>query len=192
MTYDLIYADPPWPYRVWSKKGQGRSAEHHYPTMNLAEIQALDIRVLAAPDCALALWVTAPNLKQGIETLACWGFDYKTVLFTWVKRNRRNPLTWFWGLGHYTRANAEFVLLGTRGRGLPRVSRRVHSLIEAPITRHSAKPPEARDRLVALFGDRPRIELFARERAPGWDATGLDLDGRDIRDVLTAAREGVR
>ena len=31
--YSVIYADPPWSYKVWSDKGKGRSAENHYPTM---------------------------------------------------------------------------------------------------------------------------------------------------------------
>ena len=183
-SFEIIYADPPWEYRVWSKKGQGRCAIHHYPVMTLADLKALPIGKIAAPDSVLLLWATAPNLAQAIETVAAWGFVYKTVAFTWAKRNRCATGTWFWGMGYYTRANAEFVLLATRGKGLPRMAKDVHSLIEAPVARHSAKPPEVRDRIVRLFGDRSRVELFARECAPGWDATGYDLDGRDIREAI--------
>ena len=39
--YSIIYADPPWAYRTYSKKGQGRSAESHYPTMCIEDIKAL-------------------------------------------------------------------------------------------------------------------------------------------------------
>lgn len=54
--YSTIYADPPWAYRTYSKKGQGRSAESHYPTMCIEDIKALPVGELAAKDCALFLW----------------------------------------------------------------------------------------------------------------------------------------
>ena len=183
MKFSLIGADPPWEYRVWSTKGKGRSAEQHYGVMTLDDIKALPVHQIAADDSACLLWVTNPCLEQGLETLEAWGFDYKTVAFTWVKRNKIAD-SWFWGLGHYTRQNPEQVLLGTRGKGLQRVSRSVHSVIDARIMRHSQKPAEWRDRAVQLFGDVSRIELFARDRALGWSATGLECDGRDIRDAI--------
>ena len=52
--YSVIYADPPWRYKVYSKKGLGRSAESHYPTMRLEDIKALPIGELAAKDCVLS------------------------------------------------------------------------------------------------------------------------------------------
>ena len=54
----------------------------------------------------------------------------------------------------------------------------------SPLGRHSAKPPEVRDRIVKLMGDVPRIELFARERVHGWDALGNEIDGLDIRQSI--------
>ena len=36
--YAVIYAYPPWRYKVYSKKGLGRSAESHYPTMSLEAV----------------------------------------------------------------------------------------------------------------------------------------------------------
>ncbi|MBM6909124.1 hypothetical protein H9X92_01225 [Oscillibacter valericigenes] len=62
--YTVIYADPPWAYRVWSRKGTGRSAEVYYPTMSIAEIKALPVAALAAPDCALFLWITFPTMRS--------------------------------------------------------------------------------------------------------------------------------
>ena len=44
--YSIIYADPPWRYKVYSKKGLGRSAESHYPTMALEDIRALPVGTL--------------------------------------------------------------------------------------------------------------------------------------------------
>lgn len=51
-------------------------------------------------------------------------------------------------------------------------SHRVHQVITAPFEGHSKKPDETRRRIVELLGDVPRLELFARDRAPGWDAWG--------------------
>ena len=104
--YSIIYADPPWAYRTYSKKGQGRSAESHYPTMCIEDIKALPVGELAAKDCALFLWITFPCLCEALEVLTAWGFSYKTVAFVWVKQNRKND-DLFTGMGYWTRANAE-------------------------------------------------------------------------------------
>ena len=112
--YGVIYADPPWAYKVWSKKGQGRSAENHYPTMDIADIRALPVGELADKDCALFLWVTFPCLREGLSVLESWGFTYKTVAFVWVKQNKKSD-NLFWGLGYWTRANAEICILATKG-----------------------------------------------------------------------------
>ena len=36
----------------------------------------------------------------------------------------------------------------------------------------SSKPDITRDKIVALMGDIPRIELFARQETAGWDTWG--------------------
>ena len=172
--YGIILADPAWSYRVWSEKGRGRSAENHYPTMSLAEICALPVADIAAKDSALFLWATYPNLPEAFEVIKAWGYVYKTVAFTWVKRCRKSP-GFFVGLGHWTRANAELCLLATRGNP-KRLSKSVRQIIDAPIGRHSEKPVETRARIIELLGDLPRIELFARERAEGWDCWGNEVD----------------
>ena len=173
MHYNIIYADCPWQYKVWSKKGQGRSAENHYPTMRIEDICALPVSSIAAPDCALFMWVTFPTLPDAFKVLEAWGFTYKTVAFVWVKRNRKSP-GWFWGLGHWTRANAEMCLLATKSKP-KRISAKVHQIIDSPVEEHSKKPDETRRRIVELVGDLPRIELFARQTTPGWDAWGNEV-----------------
>lgn len=93
------------------------------------------------------------------------------------KENRKSN-TNFWGMGAYTRANAEICLLGvTPGfKAAAQIkSHAVHQVIESPIQEHSAKPNETRRRIVELLGDVPRIELFARQRVPGWDAWGDEM-----------------
>ena len=108
--YSIIYADPPWRYKVYSKKGLGRSAESHYPTMELEDIRALPVGTLAADDCVLFLWTTIPLLHDCFSVMCAWGFSYKTVAFVWIKQNRKSD-SLFWGMGHWTRANAEFCML---------------------------------------------------------------------------------
>ena len=90
-------------------------------------------------------------------------------------------------MGNWSRANAEYVLLGIRGK-MKRVSASVHSVIISQKGKHSEKPPEARDRIVQLLGDLPRIELFAREKVEGWDVIGYEVNGLDIRDFLKGKR----
>jgi len=180
--YQIILADPPWTYKVWSKKGTGRSAEQHYSVMSKRQIQEIPIQKICNKDCVLFLWVTAPCLIEGLELINKWGFTYKTKAFNWVKRNKKAN-SWFWGLGHWTRANSEDCLLATKGNPR-RIDKGVHQIIDDRITQHSCKPNEVRNRIVKLMGDLPRIELFAREKTEGWDAIGYDIDGVDIKESL--------
>ena len=96
--YSIIYADPPWQYKVYSKKGAGRSAESHYPTMSIEDIRALPVGELADRDCALFLWITFPMLLDALSVIKAWGFTYKTVAFAWVKQNKKTN-TLFWEIG---------------------------------------------------------------------------------------------
>ncbi len=171
--YQVIYADPPWAYRVWSKKGAGRSAESHYPTMSMEDIKALPVEKLADKDCALFLWVTFPMLKEAWSVMEAWGFSFKTVAFVWVKLNRKS-CGLFTGMGYWTRANAEICLLATRGHP-KRQAKNVHQVIVSHVEEHSKKPDEARRRIEALLGDVPRVELFARQQPPGWDVWGNEV-----------------
>ena len=91
----------------------------------------------------------------------------------WLKTNKK-ALTWFYGLGFWTRGNAEICLLATKGHP-KRQAKNIHQLIISPIEEHSKKPEEARKKIVALMGDIPRIELFARKESPGWDIWGNEV-----------------
>lgn len=142
--------------------------------MSLKDIQALPVADLAGEDCVLFLWATFPMLQEALDTIRAWGFQYKTIGFVWVKLNKLAD-TLFWGLGNWTRSNVEICLLAVKGHP-KRVSARVHSAIVSRIERHSHKPKEARERIVRLLGDVPRIELFAREQTPGWDAWGDEVE----------------
>lgn len=171
--YSVIYADPPWHYDAW-KKGKG-IAENHYNTMKIEEIIEMKdiIQKISDENCVLFLWVTFPCLLEGLRTLHEWGFKYKTCGFTWIKRNKVSD-TWFFGLGHWTRANAEICLIAMKGT-IKRVSNKVSQIVDTHIEEHSRKPEIVRDRIVELVGDLPRIELFARKNADGWDCWGDEI-----------------
>lgn len=169
----VIYADPPWEYKDMLIGAGERGAACKYPVMNLDVLRALPMRDVAGPDCSCFLWCTAPLMREAFWVLKSWGFAYKTIAFVWVKTNKDG--SYFKGMGHWTRANAEYVLLGTRGRP-QRVDKGVPQIIEHPVIRkpHSAKPAVVRDRIVQLMGDEPRIEFFARTIPIDWDGWGLE------------------
>lgn len=188
MKFDVIYADPPWAYKVYSKKGEGRSAENHYHTMTIDDICALDVGSIAEKNCVLLLWVTFPCLVEGLRVIKEWGFTYKTLGFCWAKRNKKQTDTWFWGLGFWTRSNPELCLIATRGSP-KREHKGIHSIVDTPIEKHSRKPDEVRKRIELLLGEKKRVELFAREQHEGWTCVGNEIDGLDIVEALKELAE---
>jgi len=171
--YQIIYADPPWTFKAWSEDGWDKRSKH-YSRMTVADIKALPVAKLADINCCLFLWANYPLLPEALDVVTAWGFNYKTIAFNWIKRNKRAN-TWFWGMGYWTRANSECCLLATKGNP-KRISASIHSIIDTPIEKHSKKPNEARDRIVQLMGDLPRIELFARQKVDGWDCWGNEVE----------------
>lgn len=172
--YNVVYADPAWPFHNYSTKGESRNPNRHYDTLSIDQIKALPVGHLAAGDCACFLWVTDPLLDRGIEVLRHWGFAYKTVAFTWVKRTKLDT-GWHMGTGYTTRSNPEMCLLGMMG-SLPRLDAGVRQLVIEPVREHSRKPDRIPGDIVRLFGDVPRVELFARTARKGWDVWGNEVD----------------
>ena len=122
------------------------------------------------------MWVTFPMLQEGLEVIKSWWFEYKTLWFSWIKTNPKNwqPFFWVW---YYAKSNCEVCLMATKGKVHPMViSNSVSSCIISPRWKHSQKPWEARDRIIQLFWDLPRIELFAREKTEGWDVFWNEVD----------------
>lgn len=142
--------------------------------MNVEDICNLNVAELADEDCVLFLWATFPKLPEALQVIKAWGFQFKTVSFVWLKQNKSGN-GWFFGLGFWTRGNAEICLLATKGKP-HRKSNKVHQFIISPLREHSQKPNEAREKIVELMGDLPRLELFAREKADGWDAWGNEVE----------------
>lgn len=142
--------------------------------MTTEELKALDVGRLADEDAALFMWATDAHIPDALELFHAWGFHYVTVAFVWSKRtvNGRAVLN----LAPWTLKNCELCLLGTRGRMVRHKQKNnTPQLVEALRTRHSEKPEEVRHRIEDLFGDVPRIELFARRQSPGWDCWGNEV-----------------
>lgn len=171
--FSVIYADPPWEFKVYSGKGKQRSADRHYNTQSLDDIKNLPVEKLAQDDCALLLWAVMPELPGALSVIEAWGFTYKTVGFTWVKQVSIENKNLAWGMGYWTRANAELCLLATKGSP-KRQAMDVHQVIMSPVGEHSRKPDEAQLRIERLLLG-PYIELFGRRAVPNWTVWGNQI-----------------
>lgn len=168
--YQIIYADPPWSYKG---NMMNSSVIDHYSVMTIDDICALPVKELADNNCVLFMWVTYPKLDVFMKVIEAWGFTYKSVAFTWIKKNKKSN-SFFFGLGRWTRANPEICVIATKGR-IERKSASIANLQIFPIEHHSKKPNEFRNLIINLVGDLPRIELFARQTAEGWDSWGNEI-----------------
>ena len=168
--YNIIYADPPWRYQ-----GQmmNSSVTDHYSVMTIDDIANLPVKNISDDNCVLFMWVTLPKLNEFMRVVEGWGFKYKTTAFVWVKKNKVSN-SFFMGLGRWTRANPEICILATKGK-ISRRSNSVRQLQIFPIGEHSKKPNEFRNLITELVGNLPRIELFARQKTPGWDVWGNEV-----------------
>lgn len=180
MLFKIIYIDPPWSYN--RKVGQGVIKD--YNSMANEDIYKLPISRLADDDCALICWLTFPKIAEGVKAIQSWGFEIKTVFATWIKLNSKNMQPFF-GVGSYTKSNCEFCLLATKGNMHKYVkTNSISSVVMAPREKHSKKPDVVRKMITDLFGELPRVELFARQRHDGWTCLGDELSGKDIRTEI--------
>lgn len=181
--FSIIYADPAWRYGdKLQHSATKRGAAANYPTMSVAEICALDVRGIAAKDSICFLWATAALMAEAMRVMKAWGFDYRTIAFVWVKKTKTGKNAF--GMGRWTRSNVEYCLLGVRGK-MRRIHNGIRQIVELQAGRHSEKPAEVRERIVALMGDLPRVELFARKLTPGWVCMGNEIDGKSLDTAIT-------
>ena len=176
--YNIIYADPPWSYnskQPFRKKGiRFHLLEEEYPTVNTEEMIGWGLGRIAADDCALFMWSTDSHIGEAIRLMRAWGFRYVTIAFVWAKQTSGGEIVC--NLGPWTMKNCEVCLFGTKGRMLKyKKSNSVKHLFFAERTRHSKKPDCVRGFIEEMFGDLPRIELFARQHASGWDCWGNEV-----------------
>lgn len=168
--YKTIYADPPW-----AERGSGkikRGADRHYALMKTEDIIKLPVRGLIDPEgCHLYLWTTNNFLPDALEVVEAWGFEYVTMI-TWIKDRQ--------GLGQYYRGLTEHCIFARTQKRLPykivdgKRQQGVTGFYE-PKREHSRKPEKMRE-MIERVSYGPRIELFARTKAPGWDVWGNEVD----------------
>lgn len=184
MTYDVILADPPWPY--YGSTTKDAAAGKHYDLLSWSDLEALPLQAISSKSSALFLWATGPLLHRQIVLFDSWGFHYRGVAFVWVKTRRDGGIISGQGVPPtFVKPTTEFLLVGTAcktGRPFPILNSAMGQVVLAPRESHSAKPDDFQDRIDVICGERPKIELFARRRRAGWDASGLELDGTDYRD----------
>ena len=173
--YSIIYCDPPWAYR--NMGNIQATAISHYMTMDNKDICSLPINDIADDNCILFLWATFPKIQEALDVIKAWGFEYKTVGFVWIKKNKGGGN--FFGVGWYTRSNAEVCLIGVKGKA-PKQSNSISQIIETAREGHSKKPSIVRKKIIEFAGDLNRIELFARQKTEGWDVWGNEVES-DIK-----------
>jgi N6-adenosine-specific RNA methylase IME4 len=167
-VYSVILADPPWRYQPWSREsGMDRSADNHYPTMDLEDICELDPP--AAANCALFLWATSPMLREALRVMESWGFEYRTHM-VWTKPTP--------GTGYWFRNAHELLLLGIKGEmPAPAPGMQRLSWFQANRGRHSEKPDCVYTIIEQMFPSQPKLEMFARKTRDGWANFGNEVAG---------------
>ncbi|QAY96684.1 hypothetical protein CWB41_13885 [Methylovirgula ligni] len=168
--FGVILADPEWRFEPWSRAtGMDRAADNHYPTSCTEVIASRDVAAIAADDCVLFLWATAPMLPQAFVVMGAWGFDYRSN-FVWAKDRV--------GTGYWNRNRHEHLLIGIKGRPpAPAPGTQWDSLIHASVGAHSAKPDGFHELIEAYFPNLPKAELNCRGKArPGWVAWGNEAE----------------
>jgi N6-adenosine-specific RNA methylase IME4 len=191
--YGAILADPPWHFQVWAGETQKKGRQHggqakapDYVQLDEDEIAAFAVAEVAAENCVLFLWTCWPVMEQAFRIIRAWGFKYKTCGFCWTKAHARqiemfqDDIEPRMGLGYWTRSNSEVCLLATRGHP-KRLNPDVRQAIIAPGREHSRKPDCVHSRIERLVAG-PYLELFARQRRPGWDAWGNEVDKYNATD----------
>ena len=177
--YNVIYADPPWHYGSKSavnntKGNEIKPLSNHYNTMRLEELKALPINNLTKEDSVCFMWVTDSHIDEALKIFKSWGFEYKTIAFNWVKTTSNG--NYCKNVAPWTMKSSEICLLGTKGKMTKyKQANNIESLVIAERTKHSKKPEEVRKRIELLFGDLPKIELFARQKTEGWDVWGNEV-----------------
>lgn len=164
----MIVADPPWSFKLRSNVNLEKSPGRYYDLMTTADVAALPVESLAAPDCVLLLWTSAPMLFDGWEVAKGWGFPKYVSRTAWRKVFPSGKQAM--GPGYWVRTMHEDVLIFTRGK--PKIEKAFPSLFEGVRREHSRKPEIFYDMVAERTPGRKRCDLFSREVRPGFDGWG--------------------
>lgn len=179
MKFSLAVVDPPWNWQPYSDKGDGKAPPYSRMGASLHDVNIGDI---LEKDAIVLLWVIDSMLPEAMKIVESWNLQFRTVAFYWTKERPSGKE--HMGTGYYTRANPEQCWLLRRGRGIPRISASVRRWLHAPVGSHSEKPEAFYERVEALFGNVPRVDVFARKSRQGWTCIGNEIDGKDIMDSI--------
>jgi len=179
--YSIIYADPPWSFssKYKFKKGGHESklthVNDHYETMTINDICSLPIENLAKENSLLFIWTTDSHLESCLRVIKEWGFTYKTIAFVWLKQEKSGKDCFV--KGFWTNKSTEICLLATKGKTYHLLKdKSVRQLVRSTRGSNSEKPDEVRKRIVQMFGNISRIELFARVKPDGWHCWGNEVE----------------
>jgi N6-adenosine-specific RNA methylase IME4 len=173
--FGTILIDPPWRFQ----NRTGKMAPEYrrlrrYRTMSFEEIATLPVGELALPKSHLYLWTPNALLLEALTIMKAWGFVYKTNLVWYKVRKDGGPDGR--GVGFYFRNVTELLLFGVRGK--LRTLQPGRTQVNVIVTRkaeHSRKPAEAYN-IIEACSPGPYVELFARQRRPGWEQWGDEVD----------------
>ena len=177
-SFSWIDADPPWDFSLHSIKGGNKSAQKHYRCLPLDEIKAFPVLDLAADNCVLSMWATAPMLQQQMEVIKAWGFTYKTEMI-WRKMTVNGKQTF--GPGYIVRGSHEPVLIATRGAP-SFTAKNVRSCFDGVRREHSRKPEEFYALADRMLPKGRRVCLFSRATRKGWDSWGDEVGKFDAEE----------
>ena len=166
--WKTILADCPWSFGD-NLPGKGRGAQKHYDVMTNQDIINMPVKEITAEQCHLYLWTTNTHLDVAFDVMKEWGFDYKTMI-TWVKVSKAGKIRI--GMGRYYRNCTEHVLFGVKGKMFTQ-NTNLPNVFMAERTLHSAKPENLYE-MIRECSPSPRLELFARNKAEGFERWGLE------------------
>jgi N6-adenosine-specific RNA methylase IME4 len=174
-SYGTILADPPWRFQ----NRTGKIAPEHrrlarYTTLSLQEIKEIPVSLVAADNCHLYLWVPNALVKEGLQVMESWGFEYKTNLIWHKVRKDGGPDGR--GVGFYFRNTTEMILFGIRGRMRTLAKGRSQVNIIKSCKREHSKKPDELYKIIESCSTGPYLELFARGKRPSWDQWGNEVD----------------
>lgn len=173
--FSTILVDPPWRFN----NRTGKMAPEHrrlrrYPTMSFEEIAALPVGSHAADPSHLYMWVPNALLREALEIMEAWGFQYKTNLVWYKVRKDGGPDGR--GVGFYFRNVTELLLFGIKGRMRTLdPGRRQTNIVVSRKQEHSRKPDQVYD-IIEACSPGPYLELFARHRRSQWTSWGNEVD----------------
>ena len=175
--YDIIYADPPWPY--YGDPNKMGAAGKEYKLMTLQEIKDLPVRDIANRPSVLFLWTTSIHIPSALEVMKAWDFQYRGMGYVWVKTTLAGKVIAGMGVRpSFTKPTSEYLLIGAtnaKGRTFPLASESQPQVVLHSRLNHSEKPPIFRGLIEGLFlPETSKVELFSRQRASGWDGWGME------------------